>query len=135
MVGTEPLYAPRQECLRRVGTRADVHLAGLQSARECHLAFKVGDLVRHECRLPEEHVAEIRRLHTVAVPREQRQAHARLELLDASAQRRLGDSDRGGGATDAAVLRQRLGVPDRANVELHLRVAFSDGIARTYGET
>ena len=119
MRGDETRQRMRQQQVCGVWAEADREFAFLQPLGQRHFALEIRNLRGHGRSLLQEQITEVRCLRTMPVPGEQRQPDVRLEVPDASAERRLRDAERIGGAGKAAVLGKRRRVTDEAQVDGH----------------
>jgi hypothetical protein len=107
---------------RREGARSDDEAAGPGSAHQRHFAVHRLRTTEQLARLGDEDAAEVGRLDAVRPTVEQLDAGATLELLDAARQRRLRQVQRARRAREASFLRERPGVPQEPEVEVHARM-------------
>jgi hypothetical protein len=107
--------SPMETRRRTVGCAAENrHLATGEPLCESDFAFQVADTAHHFDCLLQEHPSKVSGFMSGATAAEQRQSHARFQLLDAAAQGRLRDVQGLGGTREAAMFGQRLRLPQQA---------------------
>ena len=99
------------------GARPDAKLADLHPLGELHVALEVAGGQLERGRVPQHQLAQHRRRHLALAAVEESGAEPGLERLDAAGEGGLGDVEALRGAREVAVLGERDGVPQLAELE------------------